>query len=44
MSYLRMFARMYARDGWLRELRQVGQLSEIEMRVLREMLDHVARE
>ncbi|KAI0730870.1 hypothetical protein C8Q76DRAFT_716489 [Earliella scabrosa] len=44
MSYLRMFARMYARDGWLRELRQVGQLSEIEMRLLREMLDHVARE
>lgn len=44
LAYLKIFARMHSRDGWLSELRQKGDISEIQMRVLRELLDQVAKE
>lgn len=41
MAYLRAFARMESRDTWLREMQENGDLSEIQMRILRDMLGHV---
>ena len=41
-AYLRVFARMSSRDAWLSELCQKGELSEIQMRVVRELLERVA--
>lgn len=41
-AYVRVFARMAARDAWLRELRERGELSEIQMFVLRAVFDRVA--
>lgn len=41
-AYLRVMARMDSRDAWLGEMREEGVLSEIQMRVLREMLECVA--
>ncbi|KAI0730888.1 hypothetical protein C8Q76DRAFT_793014 [Earliella scabrosa] len=42
VAYLRVFARMSTRDAWLNELCQKGDLSEIQMRVVRELLERVA--
>lgn len=42
-AYLRVLACMSTRDEWLRELCEKGDLTEIQMRVVREMLEHVAR-
>ena len=42
MAYLWAFARMESRDAWLGEMRENGELSEIQMRILRDMLGHVA--
>ncbi|KAI0741321.1 hypothetical protein C8Q80DRAFT_1273784 [Daedaleopsis nitida] len=39
IAYLRVMARMGTRDGWLNELREKGELSEIQMRVVREVLE-----
>ncbi|KAI1796799.1 hypothetical protein LXA43DRAFT_1153842 [Ganoderma leucocontextum] len=44
MVYLRVFARMESRNEWLREMRENGQLSEIQMRILRDMLERIATE
>ncbi len=44
LVYLRVLARMHSRDGWLRELREKGAVTEIQMRVLREMLESIVRE
>ena len=44
MTYLRAFSRMSSRDEWLREMRNSGQLSEIQARLLGEILDGVAKE
>ena len=41
-AYLRVFARMSTRDGWLIELCAKGVLTEIQMRVVKEALDQVA--
>ncbi|KAL7280671.1 hypothetical protein ACG7TL_005610 [Trametes sanguinea] len=38
VGYLRVLAGMRSRDVWLQELRAKGQLSEIELRVLQEIL------
>ncbi|TFK92624.1 hypothetical protein K466DRAFT_212288 [Polyporus arcularius HHB13444] len=40
--YLRVFARMDSRDSWLDEMQQKGEVSEIQMRVIQELLDKVA--
>ncbi|KAI0358158.1 hypothetical protein OH77DRAFT_1435346 [Trametes cingulata] len=40
-AYMRVFARMASRDAWLRELSQRGQLSEIQMFVVRDVLETV---
>ncbi|RDX50850.1 hypothetical protein OH76DRAFT_367875 [Lentinus brumalis] len=37
-AYLRVLARMHGRDGWLCEMRDKGEMTEIQMRVLREIL------
>ncbi|KAI0718065.1 hypothetical protein C8T65DRAFT_639890 [Cerioporus squamosus] len=37
-AYLRVLAKMHGRDSWLREMRDKGELTEIQMRVLREIL------
>ena len=42
IAYLRVLARMHSRDGWLHEMREKGEVSEIQMRVLREMLQQLA--
>ena len=42
MAYLRAFARMESRDAWLREMRDNGELTEIHVRILRDMLERVA--
>ncbi|RPD76261.1 hypothetical protein L226DRAFT_611677 [Lentinus tigrinus ALCF2SS1-7] len=39
LSYLKVFARMSTRDGWLAELVREGAITEIQMRVLREILE-----
>ena len=44
MAYLRAFSRLSSRDEWLREMRNSGQLSEIQMRILSEMLSRVGKE
>ncbi|KAI0363117.1 hypothetical protein BV20DRAFT_976020 [Pilatotrama ljubarskyi] len=41
-AYMRVFARMCSRDAWLRELRERGELSEIQMLVVRDVLETVA--
>ena len=38
-DYLELFATMETRDGWLRELVAAGELTPIQMRLLREGLD-----
>ncbi|TBU21225.1 hypothetical protein BD311DRAFT_783028 [Dichomitus squalens] len=43
-TYLQGFARMASRDEWLRELRDSGELTEIQMRMIRDMLEYVARQ
>ena len=42
MAYLRAFARMESRDAWLREMRDNDELTEIHVRILRDMLERVA--
>ncbi|EJF64363.1 hypothetical protein DICSQDRAFT_125344 [Dichomitus squalens LYAD-421 SS1] len=42
MDYLRLLSRMASTDSWLREMREQGQLSEIQLRLLREILERVA--
>ncbi|TFK92626.1 hypothetical protein K466DRAFT_212227 [Polyporus arcularius HHB13444] len=37
-AYLHVLARMHGRDGWLCEMRDKGEMTEIQMRVLREIL------
>ena len=39
LAYLRVFARMSTRDDWLRDLVRERKISEIQMRVLREILE-----
>lgn len=39
IAYLRVMARMGTRDRWLNELREKGEMSEIQMRVVREVLE-----
>ena len=41
-DYLRVLSRMATTDNWLRELREAGQLSEVQMRLLREILQRAA--
>ncbi|RDX50849.1 hypothetical protein OH76DRAFT_367927 [Lentinus brumalis] len=36
--YLRVFSKMHGRDDWLREMRDKGELTEIQMRIMREIL------
>ncbi|KAI0642073.1 hypothetical protein C8Q79DRAFT_1121993 [Trametes meyenii] len=43
-AWLRVFARMGTRDAWLREMRDGGHMTEIEVRVLREVLVRLADE
>ena len=43
LTYLHVLARMITRDQWLDELREQGQLTEIQMRVLREVLDTLVK-
>ncbi|KAI0364692.1 hypothetical protein BV20DRAFT_1116221 [Pilatotrama ljubarskyi] len=40
-AYMRVFSRMSSRDAWLRELRERGRLSEIQMLVVRDVLETV---
>ncbi len=42
IAYLRVFARMDSRDSWLNEMQQKGEVSEIQMRVIQELLRKVA--
>ncbi|RPD64050.1 hypothetical protein L226DRAFT_371242 [Lentinus tigrinus ALCF2SS1-7] len=42
-SYLRVLAHMRGRDDWLREMRDNDQMTEIQMRVLREILVRMER-
>ncbi|TFK92625.1 hypothetical protein K466DRAFT_212281 [Polyporus arcularius HHB13444] len=37
-SYLRVFSKMHGRDDWLREMRDKGEMTEIQMRILQEIL------
>ncbi len=37
-AYLRVLAKMHGRDDWLREMRDKGELTEIQMRIVREIL------
>ncbi|KAH9893138.1 hypothetical protein C8Q73DRAFT_519336 [Cubamyces lactineus] len=43
-QYLRVLGNMVSCDAWLSELRVEGKLSEIQLRILREILDQLARE
>ncbi|KAI0351370.1 hypothetical protein OH77DRAFT_950483 [Trametes cingulata] len=42
VAYVRLFARMASRDAWLRELRERGLLSEMQMLVVRDALESEA--
>ncbi|KAI9062788.1 hypothetical protein FKP32DRAFT_1593466 [Trametes sanguinea] len=43
IRYLRVLAGLRSRDAWLQELKVKGQLSEIELRVLQEILNGLVR-
>ncbi len=43
LAYLYVLARMRTRDRWLDELRGKGHLTEIQLRVVREVLDRLSR-
>ncbi len=43
-SYLRVFGKMRTRDAWLEELRAVGRLTEIQIRVVRELVESAAED
>ncbi len=42
MAYMRVLARMSSTRGWLREQRDKGELTEVQMRLLREILGDLA--
>ncbi|KAI0664546.1 hypothetical protein C8Q70DRAFT_1050007 [Cubamyces menziesii] len=44
IQYLRVLGNMASCDVWLQELKAEGKLSEIELRVLREILDQLGRD
>lgn len=43
-AYLRVFGKMRTRDAWLEELRVVGRLTEIQARVVRELVERAAED
>lgn len=44
VRYLRVLGRMKTRNTWLKELRAEGRLTEIQVRVVRELVESVAAE